>query len=342
MANLEHVKLVKKGAKAIDEWREEHPSVKLDLSGADLRGANLHGANLDGANLHGADLGGADLGGADLGWANLIRTNLSQAVLTGADLVGADLGGANLSGAHLVGADLYRADLRYADLRGADVSEAEFMMTVLGAVDLSETKGLETARHEAPSTVGVDTLLKSKGKIPEVFLRGCGVPEEVIGAFKGLVDKGIEFYSCFISYTEADDDCSERLYNDLQGAGIRRWRWREDAKWGEVLRGEVNRAVWWYDKLIVILSEESLKAPAVIEEIERALQKEEALAKQGKAKPVLFPVRLDDAVFDWDHYLKANLTKRVIGDFTQWGDAKEYKEAFKRLVRDLRKDEKMA
>ncbi len=47
-------------------------------------------------------------------------------------------------------------------------------------VDLSEAKGLEFAFHSYPSTVGTDTILRSMGKTPEAFLRGCGVPEYLI------------------------------------------------------------------------------------------------------------------------------------------------------------------
>ncbi len=39
----------------------------------------------------------------------------------------------------------------------------------------SATKGLETVIHKMPSTVGIDTIYKSRGKIPEAFLRGRGL-----------------------------------------------------------------------------------------------------------------------------------------------------------------------
>jgi hypothetical protein len=49
--------------------------------------------------------------------------------------------------------------------RKADLSEAKCGFTGFGNVDLSEVKGLETIRHEGPSTVGMDTLFRSRGKI---------------------------------------------------------------------------------------------------------------------------------------------------------------------------------
>ena len=54
------------------------------------------------------------------------------------------------------------------------------MYTSFDNVDLSVANGLEAVRHLGPSTIGIDTIYKSHGKIPDVFLRGCGVPETFI------------------------------------------------------------------------------------------------------------------------------------------------------------------
>jgi hypothetical protein len=84
-------------------------------------------------------------------------------------------------------------------------------------------RGLDTVQHSRPSTIGIDTLYRSGGKIPEVFLRGCGVPENFITFAKSLVNNPIEFYSCFISYSSRNQDFAERLYADLQSKGVRCW-----------------------------------------------------------------------------------------------------------------------
>jgi hypothetical protein len=47
-------------------------------------------------------------------------------------------------------------------------------MLVFVDVDLSTAIGLENVRHHGPSTIGIDTIYASEGKIPEVFLRGFG------------------------------------------------------------------------------------------------------------------------------------------------------------------------
>lgn len=105
----------------------------------------------------------------------------------------------------------------------------------------------------------------------------------------------------------------------------------------------IDEAVRVYDNLIVICSEQSLKAPAVIREIERALQKEDDLARQGKESEVLFPIRLDDYIFiGWQHHRKADVTAKNVGDFRQWRDHDSYQKAFDRLLRDLKAEDRQA
>jgi len=175
MANEEHLAILKQGAVAWNQWRKRNLDIRPNLSEADLSGADLIGANLIEADLSGAHLGRAKLGEADLS-------------------------GADLSGADLIGANLFRANLGEANLSGANVESASVGYTTFGNVDLSEVKGLETVRHYFRSTIGIDTIYESKGKIPEVFLRGCGVPDNFIAYIGSLVGKAFEYYSCFISY----------------------------------------------------------------------------------------------------------------------------------------------
>ena len=80
-----------------------------------------------------------------------------------------------------------------------------------------------------------------------------------------------------------------------------------------------------------------VKLPAVIREIERALQKEDDLARQGKDAEVLFPIRLDDYIFTgWEHHRKADVTAKNVGDFRQWKSRDDYQKALDRLLRDLK------
>ncbi|MBI1877858.1 MAG: toll/interleukin-1 receptor domain-containing protein [Chloroflexi bacterium] len=279
-----------------------------ELIGVCFSGANLSGADLSGADLSEADLSGAHLSGAFLIWTHLSGADLSEADLIwarlrGANLHGANLRGANLRGAHLREAYLIRADLHKANLREADLSGAHFSganlsgatvgWTIFGDVDLSGAKGLETVQHEGPSTIGIDTLFRSKGQIPEVFLRGVGVPEVLITYLPSMLSQPIQYYSCFISYLAKDTPFATRLYADLQQKGVRCWFAPEDLKIGAKIRPAIDETIRLHDKLLLVLSEHSVRSQWVEQEVETALARER---KQDET--VLFPIRLDNTVME--------------------------------------------
>ncbi len=319
------------------------------LNGAQLSRAILSGAHLSGAHLINTKLTNADLTNADFLNAILFGSDFRGAHLNGAKLTNADLGGAHLDSANLSHANFTQADLTFADLRfanfqsanlhntvliHADLSNAEFDRTVVGNVYLGTTNGLEMARHNGPSSIGIDTIVRSDGKIPEIFLRGAGVPSSIIEAIPSLLGslKPIDHYSCFISYSSKDDAFARRLYADLQSQNVRCWFAPEDLKWGDKIRTGIDEAIRIHDKLLLVLSGNSVESAWVEKEVETAFDKE---AKSGKL--VLFPVRLDDAVMETGQAWTADIRRmRNIGDFTGWKDHDAYQKAFERLMRDLK------
>jgi hypothetical protein len=330
MANSRHVSVARHGALAIAEWKQIHPGKKLDLSGADLSVCDLAGANLAEANLDGAKFTGANLKGADLYRTSAAETNFRQADLRLARVRGTSMSNSDLRGAKLIG-----ATLRTVEFDAAQMNGALFGGTIISAVDLSRIRGLEATRHQRPSSIGIDTIVRSRGRIAPEFLRAAGVPEALVKYVIGLSRDALAFYSCFISYTEKDNRLSQRLYRDLEARGVRCWRWREDSKWGHPLQTDINRALEDHEKVIVILSQHSLEAKPVLYEIEETIRREE---KSRHA--VLFPVRVDDAIFAWKHPLQKLILTKHLANFTGWTARGGYHQAFKRLLRDLRAEEK--
>ena len=151
------------------------------------------------------------------------------------DLTGANLMHADFVEANLIKAELVAANLTRARLTGALLNRATIGWTAFGAVDLRAVHGLDTIVHAGPSTIGIDTLYRSHGNIPEVFLRGAGVPEDFITYVKSLVGPPFEFYSCFISYSSKDQAFAERLHTDLQDNGVRCWFAPHDVQGGRKL-----------------------------------------------------------------------------------------------------------
>lgn len=151
-------------------------------------------------------------------------------------------------------------DLSGAYLREADLTRASVGWTVRGNVDLSVAKGLDTVKHEGPSTIGIDTVCKSGGKIPDAFLRGAGVPNNFIDYMGSLVGKPIEFYSCFISYSTKDQPFADRLHADLQANGVRCWFAPHKVSGGKKLHEQIDEAIRLYDRLLLLLSEHSMES----------------------------------------------------------------------------------
>lgn len=320
MANPEHVKLLKQGAKIWNAWREEHRDITPELYRADLSGADfrLDGSDLSHADLRRADLSGAYLKNWRLDFANLFHANLCGAHLTGSDLSHADLRKVNFSNARL---------------SGSNVDYAITYQTVFADLDLSGIGGLETIQHEGPSEISISTIYQSEGKIPEVFLRGCGVPEVFIVQIPALVAalQPIQFYSCFISYSNRDQEFAQRLHADLQNRGVRCWFAPQDMKIGDRIRQRIDEVIRVHDRLLLVLSENSVASSWVEKEVSTAMESEDE-----QKRTILFPLRLDDSVMSIKTGWPADIRRtRHIGDFRFWKQHDEYKTGLEKLLADL-------
>jgi len=341
MANPEHVKLVKQGADAIEKWRKQHPTERLDLIKAGLWGTNLRGADLKGANINSADLWGvklieADLSSADLNGANLIGANLGGAHLPWAELFQADLSTANLSMANLVGTDLTEANLSRANLKGTNLAGAICHFTMFGGCNLHQARGLQTIKHEGPSSIGVDTLIQSfRGSgnklTPELetFFRSAGVPKELLDALPGIIAE-VKYYSCFISYGEQDYAFADKMCSDLKAKGVSCWLYSKDATPGKRTQSEIVEMRRGAEKMVTFCSAESLTQAGVLKEIEEQIDED---------PDKMVPISLDN-IWKKDNFLvmRANrnlkpfLLDRNYADFSS---AIPYDKALEKLLKGL-------
>ena len=165
MANPDHVAIIQKGVEKWNEWRKKHHDVTPDLSRYDFSGSSLGEANLSAADLSEANLAKANLNASDLSEANLAKANLNAADLSEANLTKANLSYSNQSNANLTGANFSGAELKNTDFKKSMMG-----FCIFGDVDLSNARGLDSVSHVAPSTIGIDSLYKSQGNIPNIFL----------------------------------------------------------------------------------------------------------------------------------------------------------------------------
>jgi TIR domain len=117
---------------------------------------------------------------------------------------------------------------------------------------------------------------------------------------------------------------------DLQNKGVRCWFAPHDLPIGAKILDGLDEAIRLRDKVLLILSEYSIKSDWVEDEVTTAFEEER---KRGQL--MLFPIRLDDTVMDTHEAWAAKLRARNIGDFRHWKDHEKYMKSLERVLRDL-------
>jgi hypothetical protein len=361
MANEEQLSILKQGVEVWNKWREENPDVEVDLRNADITLTNLAKANFFRANFALANLNGTDLRGADLRKAIFLGAELNRTCL-----VGAKLNEANLNGANLGVTDLTLADLSRAILSGSTLFRTHFNGTILngvkfslaavdgvdfGNVDLSVATGLESVIHQSPSQVSTNTLVLSKGQIPDIFLQGCGLsdweiemaqlynPELINDERKKILYKiydpqasqAIQISPLFISYSHADSEFVEKVGDSLTEIGIRYWRDTHNMKAGRMER-QIDRAIRQNPTVLLVLSEHSLNSDWVEHEVRSARQLEKEIGRD-----TLCPVALDDSWKSsrWPKRIMEQIMEYNILDFSEWEDDVKFEGMFRKLIDGL-------
>jgi hypothetical protein len=106
-------------------------------------------------------------------------------------------------------------------------------------------------------------------------------------------------------------------------------------KIGDRIGDRIDQSIRLYDKLLLVISENSIYSEWVEREVQQAFQKE-AGANGSERRSVLFPIRLDDAIMQTNKgWVQRIRETRHIGDFSNWKDHDSYQKALDRLLRDL-------
>ncbi len=166
MANEKHLSILRGGVAVWNQWRQENPSIKPDLTGADLsrvtktavKFANFARVDLSSANLDYAYLKGTDFRDATLHDTKCHNATLIEGNLTGASLIGARLSRANF----------YRASCTNADFTGAFLGGASLVETEIegACFDNCEVYGLSVWGIKGIPRSQINLLVTPPGEQP--------------------------------------------------------------------------------------------------------------------------------------------------------------------------------
>ena len=355
---------------------------RASLIRTSLNRAVLKRARFENAFLYGAQFIHSDLSHADFTQANLEclrgerdfqsqetafnNTILSYSIFSFADLSGVNFDHSILDGSNLNSAKLIRTRFRNATLTNANLSEAvldrtclnktdlreaRFGRTIFATVDLSECNGLDTAQHLEPSILSIDELYKSKGNIPESFLRGCGLSDWEIESAKLYnpdlsneeindiqyrihdlrVSRAFQINPLFISYSHSDSLFVNMIEKHFIDKGIRFWRDIHHTTAGR-LEKQIDKAIHLNDVVLLVLSEHSTNSDWLEHEARKAREKEKSTGKDA-----LCPVALDGSwkTCRWPARLREQIMEYNILDFSNWQDETDFKKMFGKLLEGL-------
>ena len=308
---------------------------RANLSSCFLTRSNLSMSTFSSANLTGADLSSSDLSFANLEGANLSRANLSAANLTGASLNGASLRNATLFATNLTQTDLTGADLRGANIIKAELESAAFFEAVFGMstfvnCDLSSAIALDFSRHTGPSTIGLDTIVKSRGLLPKKFLLDAGVAEPFVAVQDSLIGAKRKYPSVLTIGSKQDTVLAKRLENSLRSAQISCWNFAaDDESWvqsSETIQGHTG----YFDRLVLICTDSCLEST----EARRRLA-EVTGGKNEAALRNITTLAVGSLFEDSSDELCTLLKQGVVVDFRGWDDLRVFEIAVTSLIKVL-------
>lgn len=146
--------------------------------------------------------------------------------------------------------------------------------------------------------------------------------------------------SVFISFSWADLSFCEKLYQVLKDANFDVWFAPQNMKGGGKIINQISHAVKSTDKVLLILSESSIKSNWVETEIRKARKRE-----KDENKSLFFPIKLCsmDLIKEWELFdsdsgqdLAVEIREYFIPDFLEWDNPQRFSETTKKLIEDLK------
>jgi len=332
MFNQMHLDILNRGVEAWNVWRAKNPFTRPDLSGADLSNRDLQRIDLSGSLLIGTNLSNSNLHLANFGPA-CFEKKITIPYWRAARLESASLENSDLTQAYFVSV------FHKTNMCGAMCRYTRFV----DVHNIADAIGLDMVVHGGKCSIGIDTIFKGQGNIPDRFIRGCGydpiVQKYVLNGGE-LEGHSIRLKTCFISYSSKDKEFSSKLSRRLNELGMDYWYDAEHMIDGEGIKEQISHEISSRDRVIIVISQNALDSGWVNFEIKKALD-EEKQRKQHSPKGwrILFPIMIDDAFIESDDPDIILLRKdRVASDFRKVDNHREFENSFKKMVLGLRNE----
>ncbi|HAS6194982.1 TPA: TIR domain-containing protein [Vibrio vulnificus] len=329
---------------------------QMTFNGCSFRGAILEGTVFSGcmisnvdfcySKLAGAYFIGADILFSDFSHAEACYSNFAYAKVNGSKFYKSNLMNVNFQVATFERCGFIEADIRNSIFTQAKLINVDLNNATLGSTDFADTDlttaiNLESMNHMSTSIFSIKTISNFGDNMPIKFLTKAGVSESLIERFYGLEMTKEDYYSCFISYATADEDKVKSIYDALWCAGVSCWFAPENLRAGKKVHEQLFEGIEGHEKLVIVLSESSMKSEWVKTELRKAFKLEQ---KTGERK--LFPISLVsfDTLRDWECFdsdfgkdLAVELREYFIPSFHDVKSNADFSKVIERLVLDLKK-----
>jgi uncharacterized protein YjbI with pentapeptide repeats len=340
-----------------------------DLSTANLSGANFEHSHLtkidfshsasDKASFYDAELLDCNFSHSDLSKNDFTDARFRRCKVIGQGAFEANFKDATLQDVDFIGGRFQNCSFSEATFKSCFFEKVDFynssfkksymLENIFYNCDFTQTSFLDEARGLPTNAMDQEYMTKSIHLFPKSFLSlFFKSTREMLAAslfnpylsIKEITDilyqltamnseRPFEYYSCFISYSAKDEKFAEKLYADLKKEHVNCWFAKESLKIGDIIRPTIDQAIRENDKLLVIMSKNSIDSPWVKDEVESAIE-EKGISK----RKILFPIMIDSTALktrtDWGARIKRQIH---IGDFTK---PYLYEKKFEKLLEDLR------
>ncbi len=329
-----------------------------NFSGSIFSNADLSNVTFDRCILIGADFHRANLKGAKFIWGTLEdsflgTTNLEDVIFIGTSLENSTFGFTKFkrTGLGMI-RDLDKVKLSplpddapleiRANFKGGHITcdidwETIKLTAQMHALHLSEnTKDLpQDVRNE------IERVITSP-KVFSDFLEKNNTESYFIEAYWKMIKENKKDYeSVFISYSTQNQNFADFIYDRLGNSGINAWYAPKEMAGGKTIIDQIRKAISQQDRLLLILSHESISSNWVANEIRQAYKRE----KQGK-KRVLFPISIINykELLDWELFdsdigidLAHHIRSYYIPDFSKWEEETNSDIEIRKLIDALKK-----